>query len=843
MTMNRNGLGSRALSRQELEDAVAQKNRELIGIKDNAETLNEMGKGTVARYKPDQPSHYAEPVKIASSYASTGFIGIDEANYRARRQRYFSRRRALEDLFTIAYNVAEVRTSILNLANEVFRRGVEFRPIYHRVCTNPDCGEEYNQQKATCDICGHPTRSPRRASLKRIKSMMERANPFGQTLMTVLRQVEDDINVIDDAFIMMATTYEFDKFGIVNAKRVDYIQRVDPLFIEIELDERGYPARKTWICLKHRDVSTSTVENAGPHVDVMQEQVGAPAPVLGGGCSYKDDSSSSGKCGVQLVPAFFKYQWRGVTKYYTEEEIIHISRYTPSETYGFSPIFAFYEKALTLIGMDRYLYDYFFDRQLPVGILSVVSDNLEAIEERKSEWQAELQNNPHYIPMLGIESETGAGKMEWLKLGYTLQEMDYLPIRDELRQRIQGLYGMTSMFVGAPDDVAGQSSSTQQLVVQSRTTSRAQQIYNEIVFPKLLKAFDVQDFEMVLLNPEEQSEELEIDLDIKRAQYAQTMVNMGFTAILLPNGDWIFEGKGSRDSDINLGDATDVAGASGNAFTPRDQATETPPEPTPLPQLEMPDMPPIGGPAARQPIGVRSSIHAGYSELLGRYILNEDRRTRSQPYSSHRLAKQLESQLWKYCNDEILKGFSPGMTKEAINSTLVGNVQNFLQMAVDSAQPVLFELAVTGIEEGIRDGGGQPDDATIKASIDVLNGYEFGFTPALNKWALNKREEILEAIALSKTGEGDTIFASRLQNALEKGRSDLHGSIRKVAVDLGNEGRLLAWSLDNSKDNYDYLLTKDDETSGRLDYDAICNEWRTGNRTLKWAVARVGKSA
>ena len=125
--------------------------------------------------------------------------------------------------------------------------------------------------------------------------------------------------------------------------------------------------------------------------------------------------------------------------YLVKGEVIHASKFSPSELYGYSPVLSIYEKALSLIGMDRYLYDYFFERQMPQGVVTTVTDNPEDLEVRKEQLLAEVLNNPHYIPWLAVSSKTGQGRTEFVRFAYTLDELQFLPVQQE-NQAGRGLH-------------------------------------------------------------------------------------------------------------------------------------------------------------------------------------------------------------------------------------------------------------------------------------------------------------------------------------------------------------------------------------------------------------------
>lgn len=199
-----------------------------------------------------------------------------------------------------------------------------------------------------------------------------------------------------------------------------------------------------------------------------------------------------------------------------------------SELYGYPPVLSIYEKALTLIGMDRYIYDYFYERKVPQGIISTVTDDPRGIESVKSELQARMQQDPHYIPWISVSAKTGQGKTEFVRFAYTLDELNYLPVREEIRERIAGIYGVSAIWMSSVQGIGGLNAESEQLQVMSRVVEGAQRVFQEQVFPSLMQHFGITDWDMELLRPEEDSELAELQISQARATHAQTMQLIGF---------------------------------------------------------------------------------------------------------------------------------------------------------------------------------------------------------------------------------------------------------------------------------------------------------------------------
>ncbi len=391
-----------------------------------------------------------------------GVVGVSTYGVKGRPQTTADRR-SLLDLYVIALNNADIRTATTHLRNEIFRRGIEWEPAFEFRCG--ECGEDYSTKKARdmqfkCRKDGGHLRGPDRAEIAQFERFLEKANYFQQSLTSVLRETEDDINVVDDAFLYMRKRYSMtpDKLARAQDPEVDdddirpdmevmQIFRLDPTLVEFDLDRRGIPGMAHHVCVFHRDAVHDV-----PLDERWDEQWRGRCP----------------ECGLRTYPVYYRYieqagagaaaSYMPMTLYLLSDEVVHWSRYTPSELYGYSPILAIYEKALTLIGMDRYLYDYFYERKVPQGVVTVVTDDVAGFNVTKDVVEARMQQDPHYIPWMAISSKSGQGRMEFVRFAYSLDELNYLPVRDEIRERIAGIYGVSHLWMQSMQGVGGLNS-------------------------------------------------------------------------------------------------------------------------------------------------------------------------------------------------------------------------------------------------------------------------------------------------------------------------------------------------------------------------------------------------
>jgi len=406
-------------------------------------------------------------------------IGLDHVVNTWVRHQMAYRQQLVMDLQMLAYSIEEVRSPLQHITGEVFRRGIEWVPLVE----NPDKEQQ-----------------------KRLVSFMDDCNIFDQSLEETLRQFHFDLNAIDDAFLYLVKEYRKLDDGTMRSK-VNEIRRLNPALVEFDLDAAGLPKNAHFLCPIHRD-------------EVKEDP---------GDCLNTD-------CGLKLQAVMYKYYHRNQHLFFLDGEVIHLSKFSPSETYGWSPILTIFEKALTLIGMDKNLYRYFFERKMPASMMMVFTDDPESLRRERQQIAAQTRLDPNYIPMVAVSSRNNRGRVDMVRLFHTLNEMDYLPVRGEIRERIAAMWGVTPAWQGVPEAFGGLSTQTQQLVVMSRVVEGDQRLFHEKVFPQILEAFGITDWGLKLPNPEEKAEATRISFSQQKAQIANQFVALGFDIRLKDDG-------------------------------------------------------------------------------------------------------------------------------------------------------------------------------------------------------------------------------------------------------------------------------------------------------------------
>lgn len=389
-------------------------------------------------------------------------------------------------LYNLAMNSDIVRTVINAIKEGIFRRGFSIKEIKEL----PD-----TVQKAA------------------LEGLIKRANKNGQSLKDVLKQFEQDLEVLDNAYLLIAKDYFFDGKGEIIDKLTypTEIIRVHPVKMRKIADREGrigYDDNGERLYLSMTKRNQIYTEKQAIQMNFLDEG------------------------GRKLQVACYRGQlYGGEYVYYIEEEVLHNSKYNPSLIYGYSQLLSCWMKVYTLMVMDRYIMLAYQKGRPPKGILAVSTTSYASVEKAWENLLQKTREDPHSIYPLLIENnqKNSKGTVEWIDFMSSLKEMEYIESRNEMRRVIGSLYKVMPMFSGDIQTSGGLNNESLQLTVTNTALEEGQETYNEKVFPFILKAFGITDYEMILEEPEEKDEiEEERKLEIKIGN-AVKMSDMGFS--------------------------------------------------------------------------------------------------------------------------------------------------------------------------------------------------------------------------------------------------------------------------------------------------------------------------
>jgi len=387
-------------------------------------------------------------------------------------------------LYALGKNSDIVMTTIGALRDGVFRRGVE-------ILEEPDILDLDEAHKFM------------------LERVLKNANGNNQTLLEVLKEVEDDTNLLDNGYLIAMQDYYFDGDG-----------KIMPRLTEVKEFIRGSPIKMRVIADSQGRLSY-TDEGKRVYVSLSDRSQTYPeeqAKKLG----FKDP-----KTGRALMPAYYRGEkdyGEDQYIYYIEGEVFHLSK-SPSLIYGYPKMLAIWLKVATLIEQDRYLFLAYQKGRPPRGLFTISTNNYESVRKAWEQMKAEARLDPHSINPLLLDEKAKTQFTDFLR---PPAEMEFTVGRNEMRRQIGAMYGVMPLFAGDVSQTGGLNNESMQITVTNRAVQEAQKLYNDKVFPWISKVLKINDYVIKLLEPEERDETEDARRMGIKIDNAVKMSQMGF---------------------------------------------------------------------------------------------------------------------------------------------------------------------------------------------------------------------------------------------------------------------------------------------------------------------------
>ncbi len=420
------------------------------------------------------------------------------------------------------YEIAEYSdvVSIIKkvLKDETFRHGGEIKEKFANKCEG--CGKMFKNPVDKCDNedCPNPTniREPDKKQKTRLALFLANCNENDQDITAVSKEIKDDIDTVDDGYMLAIKDYFANKQGDIIADDLKEIIKVHPFYIKIIADKTGRPGRdaegrEVFTCLVHRH-------------------------------EYVYDRTHCQQCGRKLFNAHFRSeQPDGRYIYYVKDEVCHKSQYKPSLTYGFSPILSVWLKITTLMSQDYYLNKYYTRQRPPRGMLFIKTPNIDSLSKMWAWMLDQFRKNPHMIPPIGVEGDSKGKFVEFIDFMRSLEEMQWVESRNEFRRQIGARYGVMPLFQADVSTSGGLNNEGMQITITNRAIEGNQKPWNDGFYPWLLDQLKITDY-IYVLNPSEEKDEMSDEqLKFQKMNNARVMQSMGFEVTLNEEGDFEFE--------------------------------------------------------------------------------------------------------------------------------------------------------------------------------------------------------------------------------------------------------------------------------------------------------------
>ncbi|AQQ75545.1 phage portal protein [uncultured archaeal virus] len=431
------------------------------------------------------------------------------------------------DMRTMYLQSDVLRTIIRVLVQETFRNKLEIVPKFNYKCA--ECEATYDYKPPLCEKCGHDIFiTPMKDERELLEKFVEEANTNKEHLLDVLKAMDVDINLYDNAFIVVLKEYEFNEEGRIETARVREIFRADPSKIFMVINRNGRfgmtdDNRFVYFCLEHRTVGHKLTDT-----DIKMGNTKCPI------------------CGKEMYPAWFKavpFAGSGFQQsqqvYYAPGEVLHIKKFGHGIGYGLSPLLTLWIKLMILFRMDYYmLMAYHFGRP-PKGLL-IVRGEKESVEKAWDYMIEQTRLNPHMIHPLVVEGEE-AGSVrkvaEYIDLSLKAEDTAFIEYRNELRRAIGAVYGVLPLFQSDVGGAGGLANEGLQVIVTNRTVRAEQEIFNEKVLKWLCKQIGVNDWIIRVKKNEARDLMAEIQRFEARARVATIMQQLGFEVHLIEGED------------------------------------------------------------------------------------------------------------------------------------------------------------------------------------------------------------------------------------------------------------------------------------------------------------------
>ena len=430
-------------------------------------------------------------------------------------------------IYELADNIDAIRIPIETLNREMFKNGFEIVERFKYKCDN--CSKEFqyapniheegedkiDMKKVQCDSCGsYDMKRPVPEHRKILEDIMSKpVNGNMQNMEDLSRQLERDLEIADNAYLLMLKNYFIDDVtGETDMKKTEIkeLLRIDPPQVAMIADSDGRigyddKRQKIWVCprFEHRDKRQYT-----DRCDVC-----------------------NAKCLKAIIEVNSVYSI-GIPHpkrvIYGEGEVIwKAGKYKPSLIYGLSPIFAIWSKAMSLSHMDEYVRKYFDKMRPPRGLLVVASRNYETFRKSWDALEQKATEDPYMIHPLMVESDKGGKNMaNWIDFTGSLQELQFIEIRKELRQIIGAVYGVLPLYYG--EMVGGWSQEGLQVTITNRAVKWGQDILYKAFFKKFAEVMGVDDWDLRLVAGEENDKLSELQREGVEIDNMAKLQQMGF---------------------------------------------------------------------------------------------------------------------------------------------------------------------------------------------------------------------------------------------------------------------------------------------------------------------------
>jgi hypothetical protein len=408
-----------------------------------------------------------------------------------------------------------------------------------------------------CDTCGstellRPMPENRQILEKMLNSPV---NANEQSLEDVVRMLERDLEIADNAYLLVLKNYWIDdSTGEIDPEKseIKELIRIDPPQVAMIADSDGRIGYDD----KHNPVYVC------PKFEHRAKRL------TGDRCDMCGTKALKAVVEVNSVYSIGIPQPKRVI--YGEGEIIwRAGKYRPGLLYGYSPIYAVWSKIMSLSHMDEYIRKYFDKMRPPRGMLVIASRNYETFRKSWDALEQKATEDPYMIHPLLVESDKPGGKnmAQWLDFTGSLKELEFIAIRKELRMIIGAIYGVLPLYFG--ELPTGWSQEGLQVTITNRAIKWGQDILLKSFLVKLAALKGINDWELRLKSGEETDRLRDLQIQGVEIENMKSLQGLGFEISRTHTGEF----KVSKDPVITTAEM--VTGGEPEAIKPGGRGSGT----------------------------------------------------------------------------------------------------------------------------------------------------------------------------------------------------------------------------------------------------------------------------
>jgi hypothetical protein len=343
---------------------------------------------------------------------------------------------------------------------------------------------------------------------QRVLNFVTKCNNNNESLRTVVQRLEDDINTIDQQFALFV--YQYKMQGNELYKDLLELYRIHPNVMSLIVNDKEEFGRDDagnylfFDCRKRNNII------------VIKPQ------------SMPSEGYPTASDGFTLFPAWYKAKFANEL-FYAPWEIFYNTRYNKSRLTGFSPVVSVWNKVRSLLYQDQYILELYQGKRPPKGMLVFSGINPETLQKAWQDMTDRSQTNPNLPAILGLPSNlNGSGKQaEFFDFMRTLEELSFTDQRNEFRQVVGAVYGVSPVFQNDVSVSGGLNNEGLQITVTNRVVEDNQAFYNESLLNKITTELNAVGWSLRLRPSEEQDEMARLERQEQSLRNGEVAVRNG----------------------------------------------------------------------------------------------------------------------------------------------------------------------------------------------------------------------------------------------------------------------------------------------------------------------------